>query len=215
MGQSPAPSAPSAVSCESPTSECPVCRGIGWLYPVKDGMVVYDQIIRCYCKAEQDKQGKIERFMKYCQLPQNTELLTFETFKVKNRLDLKKAYGLALQIAEEKGDVKWLTLTGNVDSGKTHLAIAICRRWLARGKPARYSFVPSLLRELKSGFDLEGEESYQAKFNMLCRVPLLVLDDLGVEKPTDWAQEQLQMLIHERGINAMPLVVTTNLPIDN
>lgn len=152
--------------------------------------------------------------MKYCQLPQDTERLTFETFKVGKRPDLKKAYGLALQLAKEEGRVKWLTLTGNVDSGKTHLAIAICRQWLARGRPARYSFVPSLLRDLKKGFDLEGELSYQAKFDMLCHVPLLVLDDLGVEKPSDWAREQLQMLVHERGINAMPLVITTNLPID-
>ncbi len=192
-----------------------MCQDIGFLNPLlADGRPDYSSIIRCQCRTEQDAADRQQRYMKYCQLPQNTEHLTFETFQTKKRADLKKAYDLALRLANEDSAIKWLTLIGNVDTGKTHLAIAICRRWLARGKAARYSFVPSLLRELKKGFELDGEQSYQAKFNMFCHVPLLVLDDLGVENPSVWAREQLQMLVHERGINALPLVVTTNLPLD-
>ena len=101
-----------------------------------------------------------------------------------------------------------------VDRGKTHLAIAICREWLKKGKTAKYAFVPLLLDELKAGFQSEGANSYQARFDFYCKVNLLVLDDLGAGKKTDWAIEKLETLIDYRYINNLPLVVTTNKDLD-
>jgi DNA replication protein DnaC len=139
--------------------------------------------------------------------------MTFESFKTAANKSLADAKAAALQLADETGEVKWLTLLGGVDRGKTHLAVAICRRWLSRDKAARYSFVPLLLNELRDGFELLGDQSYRQRFQMLCNVPLLVLDDLGVERTTSWGIEQLQTIIHYRGNQGLPLVVTSNKPL--
>jgi len=161
---------------------------------------------------EDDEQRKNERFLKMCQLPSGSQHMTLENFR--RNPGMKEAYDAALQLADESSDIKWVTLMGGVDRGKTHLGIAICRRWLQRGKAARYAFVPTLLDELRQGFEREGEESYAMKFNFYCNVPMLVLDDLGTEKRSDWVTEKLDTIVDYRYINALPLVVTTNLPMD-
>jgi len=154
---------------------------------------------------------KVASMLKHCQLPEATENMTFKNFKVDSVT--KEAYGAAQKIANED-ELKWLTLIGPVDVGKTHLAVAICRRWLERGKPARYAYVPLLLDELRAGFELEGDYSYRAKFEFFCNVPLLVLDDLGVERSTGFARENLNTIIDYRYMHALPLVVTLNKRID-
>ena len=116
-----------------------------------------------------------------------------------------------MELADETSDFKWLILLGEVDCGKTHLAIAICQRWLARGRPAYYVFVPLMLDGLRRGYNREGEESYEAKLDFLMTtVDLLVLDDLGVQTPTPWAMERLMMIIDSRSLSGLPLVVTAN-----
>jgi DNA replication protein DnaC len=74
--------------------------------------------------------------------------------------------------------------------------------------------VPLLLKELKDGFHQLGEQSYSIRLNQLCNIPLLVLDDLGVEKSTDWGREQLQTIIDYRSMNALSIVVTSNKRLD-
>ena len=91
-------------------------------------------------------------------------------------LGLKGVYEAALAMAA--GELKWLTLVGPVDTGKTHLAIAICRRWLSDGKVARYVYVPLLLDELRGGYE-DKERSYDERLRHFMDVPLLVMDDLG------------------------------------
>ncbi len=153
--------------------------------------------------------------MKYCQLPAKSEHMTFANFDDSRSLSLKVAKTVARELAQELGNIRWLTFLSEVGRGKTHLAIAICHYWLSKGKAARYTFVPLLLKELRDGFELEGERSYRQAFDRICNIPLLVLDDLGVEAPTVWGQEQLQTIIHFRGISGLPLVVTSNKDLSN
>ncbi len=194
--------------------KCQICRDIGFVHPVENGKVCYDSVIPCKCMTEALEKERQERYMKLCELPEDTEHMTLENFKVGRNTSLIEAKDSAKVLADGGGEIKWLTLIGKVDRGKTHLAVAICRCWLERGKTTRYAFVPLLLKELRDGFDLEGEHSYRIKMDFLCNVPLLALDDLGLERPTAWAQEQIQMIVHYRGINGLPLVVTSNKPLD-
>lgn len=197
---------------EDEGERCPICKGAGFVHPLKmDGKPDYSRVIPCSCAVENLREQKAQHYLKYCQLPADTEHMTFERFQIDEAS--REAYNAALSLAEE-GGLKWLTLLGHVDRGKTHLAIAICRRWLERGKAARYAYVPLLLNELRRGFDLEGEEAYQYRFDLFCQIPLLLLDDIGVQKPSVWAMEQLHTIIDYRYINALPLVVTLNRQID-
>lgn len=204
---------------ESPSTNerfnCDKCRDLGVVHPLVDGKVDYSQVIACSCQIPIIVKERTERYLKRCHLPANIEHYTFENFKTYGNERLSLALKYAQELAEGREEIKWLTLFGKVDRGKTHLAVATCRCWLERGKAARYAFVPLLLNELRSGYDLKGEQSYSQTFDFLCRVDLLVLDDLAVEKATPWAREQLQIIVHYRGINGLPLMITTNRPIDD
>src|SRR5918994_1013093 len=72
--------------------------------------------------------------------------------------------------------------------------------------------VPLLLAEINRTFDRDSGDNYLAFFRRLCSVDLLVLDDLGAEKQTEWVLEQLYSIVNERWQDRSTIVVTTNLP---
>ena len=111
-----------------------------------------------------------------------------------------------------------LLLYGEPGRSKSHLAIAIALTFIARLKRVVYYHVGDLLDELRAGMRIErqlppGEYSSQAATSILNRcknLPLLVLDDLGVENETDWACEKLDTIVNHRYENALPTVITSN-----
>lgn len=192
---------------------CPICHDAHFIHPLRDGgKPDYSTVVPCTCVRDQLERERTQRLLRYCELPPGTAHMSFENFKVSPQL--QEAYDLAVQVAEDTGKVNWLTLMSGADRGKTHLAVAICRRWLQRGKPALYAYVPLILEELRRGFREEGDRSYEARFDRFLNVPLLVLDDLGAEYRTNWVQENLDTLIDYRLMHGLPLVVTTNTPLD-
>jgi chromosomal replication initiation ATPase DnaA len=80
--------------------------------------------------------------------------MTFEKFRQSRGLEdvIRQSRKVAA------GDLRWLTIVSEVNHGKTHLAVAICREWLKQGKPARYAYVPLLMEELRRGFQAKGDE---------------------------------------------------------
>ena len=191
---------------------CLICRDFHFVHPLgENGKVDYSTVVPCECVREQLERERVRNLLRYCELPIGTEHMTFENFKVTTAL--QEAYDLALQLAEG-GEVTWLTLMAGTKRGKTHLAIAICRRWLERGMPAKYAYVPLLFEELRRGFREEGDMSYEARFDRFLNIPLLVLDDLGTENETPWVQEKLDIIVDYRLVHGLPLVVTTNTPMD-
>lgn len=196
----------------APNCECRFCQGHHMVHPLlENGKPDYSQVVPCRCVKEAWEREKRQRLLAACELPAGTEHMTFETFRLNP--GLKEAYEAALALAEEKNTL-WLTLMSEIDRGKTHLAVAICRHWLARGKIARYAYVPLLLEELRRGFRREDDYSYESRFDYFLNVSLLVLDDLGVENRTDWVQEKLDTLVDYRLMNGLGLVVTTNCSME-
>lgn len=98
-----------------------------------------------------------------------------------------------------------LIVYGAVGTGKTHAVIAAVRAAHMRGCDVR--FVPSV--EL---LDLLRPPSEPSKLYELAEVDVLVIDDLGVQRDTDWTEERLYTLINRRWLETLPTVVTTNLP---
>lgn len=199
-----------------PIYKCNICKDFGSVHPrLPNGKPDYSMVVLCACRVEQLKQERMERILRLCELPYGSVKLTLDSFKTYNDSSLKDAYKCACELAEESGKLKWLTLMSDVDRGKTHLAIAICRKWLERSKPARYVYVPTMLDELRRGYNREGDESFDSQMEFLMTVSLLVLDDLGAQSSTPWAVEKLETIIDYRYINGLPLVVTCNMPVDD
>jgi DNA replication protein DnaC len=110
----------------------------------------------------------------------------------------------------EAGQGLWFD--GPVGTGKTSLAILVAKAARDAGRSFAVYPVPLLLAEIKRTFDRDSGDNYLAFFRRLCSVDLLVLDDLGAEKQTEWVLEQLFSIVNERWQDRQAIVVTTNLP---
>ena len=105
-----------------------------------------------------------------------------------------------------------LWFDGPVGTGKTSLAILVAKAAKDAGRSYAVYPVPRLLAEIKRTFDRDSNDNYMGFFRRLCTVDVLVLDDLGAEKQTEWVLEQLYSIINERWQDRRSIVVTTNIP---
>ena len=194
---------------------CPACQDFHFVYPLlESGKPDFTRVVPCTCQGERIESDRRQRMMEYCHLPEDRQDRTFDSFDTYTP-DLKAALAAAREVADPEGHLKWLTIMAKVDRGKSHLAYAICNEWLKRGIPARYVFVPDLLDELRQGYDRQDDHSFANVMQFYKTVPLLVLDDLGTEKPSPWVLEKLTTIINNRAESALHLVVTTNSSLDN
>ena len=104
----------------------------------------------------------------------------------------------------------WLLLTGGYGCGKTHLAAAIANQRLEEGQSAIFVVVPDLLDHLRTTFGPNSEASYDQLFDEVRNTSLLILDDLGVQSATPWAQEKLFQILNHRYNGQLPTVLSTN-----
>ena len=105
-----------------------------------------------------------------------------------------------------------LWFDGPVGTGKTSLAILVAKAAKDAGRSYAVYPVPRLLAEIKRTFDRDASDNYLGFFRRLCTVDVLVLDDLGAEKQTEWVLEQLYSIVNERWQDRRSIVVTTNIP---
>ena len=105
-----------------------------------------------------------------------------------------------------------MVLAGPPGVGKSHIAVATLRRYLRSGRcGCRFVAVPELLERLRAGYSAEAKESELAKLE---RYELLVLDDLGAARATDWSVDVQSSIISARHNQGRGLIVTTNLSLN-
>jgi DNA replication protein DnaC len=112
-----------------------------------------------------------------------------------------------------------LLLIGKAGSGKTHLAVGVLRGIALRRHPvdphfesfrSRFVVVPEFLDQLRERI---SDPSVPDPLPDLEAAPLLILDDLGREKPTPWVTDRLYVLINHRYNRMRPTIATTNYPL--
>ncbi len=125
---------------------------------------------------------------------------------------LRRVRTFIRSLGDNLGSGRGLWFDGPVGTGKTSLAVLVAKAAKDAGRSFAMYPVPMLLAEIKRTFDRDSGDNYLAFFRRLCSVDLLVLDDLGAEKQTEWVLEQLYSIVNERWQDRRSIVVTTNLP---
>ena len=200
--------------------QCPYCGGLGLLrLDVPIGHPDFGKIQVCTCRSQQIGQQARQRLFEFSHLEELSHL-TFDNFNPRGRVglwphqaeSLERAYNQARQYARSLNG--WLLIQGKYGCGKTHLAAAIANFTVSLGVPTLFITVPDLLDSLRYTFSDPGT-TFEERFEEIRRVPLLILDDFGTQNATAWAQEKLFQILNYRYINRLPLVVTTNLAMDD
>lgn len=199
---------------------CPICGGLGWLrqdLPITDPN--FGKLVRCVCKQKEVTQAAQRRLYETSNLDAFNGM-TFASFSVQGRLGLgddqvhSLQYGLS-QAQQFAGTPRgWLVLLGGYGCGKTHLAAAIANTCVEYGMGTIFLTVPDLLDWLRASYG-SPDTDYEQRFDEIRNVDLLVLDDLGTQNSTAWAEEKLFQIIDYRYTHKLPLVVTSNLRLED
>ena len=207
---------PNTSNTDSPDSTvCPLCKGLGYVREdVPVGHPHFGKLFPCRCKLAEIEQQRLERLRLLGNLSHLTHM-TFESFLPEGyglsgdkAANLRLAFDLARQYADHpKG---WLVLLGGYGCGKTHLAAAIANRVMMRGLPVLFIAVPDLLDHLRATFSPHSPVRYDERFEEIRTAPLLILDDLGTQSSTSWAQEKLFQILNYRYNARLPTVITSN-----
>lgn len=194
--------------------QCKACKGIeqcksdaeGMQYVIEMGPT--GKILPSYrmCKFKQLAvvNKRVERLLSSSRLPELFKCKTFDNFKRSNN---QEAFMAAQRVAND-AEGKGVLFYGPPGTGKTHLAAAIVNARLAQGMQAVFVTVPDLLADIRETIG-KGNETSEL-LEVVKDVDLLVMDDMGTERITQWVSEQLFSVINARLMRKKQTVVTTN-----
>lgn len=173
--------------------------------------------ISCKCDRDRAEQEKLrekliaqDRLRDNCFISRNQKVYTFENADEYTDKDIiRKAKNYVKHFEEMRKDNVGLLIYGSVGSGKTYLACAIANSIITE-----YSYTvkmrnfAQILNDLqKGGFNLDRNEYIE----QITNPTLLILDDFGIERNTEYALEQIYNVINARYLKARPTIITTNL----
>ena len=194
---------------------CLICHGVGF---VRQDLPLhhpdFGKLQICVCRQRETAERVHQRLFRLSNLDA-FQRMTFENFATQGRLGLgdKEVESLKFAINQASSyslELKgWLLFIGGYGVGKTHLAAAIANFAVGVGVPTLFLTVPDLLDWLRFAYD-STESTFEERFDEIRNIALLVLDDLGTQNATAWAQEKLYQIINHRYVNRLPTVITTN-----
>ncbi len=178
----------------------------------------FGRAVPCACRAVERELSRMEKLQRISQIGA-LQHCTFDTFLAdghgltpSKQLNLKMAYERAMSYAREpKG---WLVFKGGYGCGKTHLAAAIANYRLAMGHSVLFINTPDLLDHLRAAFGPNATTGYDERFEQVRNTRLLILDDLGAQSNSEWAQEKLYQIFNHRYNAHLPTIITTNLELE-
>ena len=204
-------------------ADCERCRGTGFeitSVPGPDGKDV-EVARRCTCQQVAGPDAS-ERRLEALRIPPRYEHCTFKTFKTgeASNLSAKEASAIAFSFcigyagrASSKRNDEGLGLifTGGTGTGKTHLAVAVLRE-LAEVHDVRGQFwdYHELMREIRNSYNPATAVTEYELLEPIIDLEVLLLDDLGAWKMTDWMNDTLFYILNRRYLARRPTIITTN-----
>lgn len=179
---------------------CPVCLGTGVEIVAGKGARP------CSCRT----QGVHTNLLARVRLPRRYEDCHFHNYAPQNPSQ-ERAFKFATRLAMEYPAVdQGLLLMGPVGVGKTHLAVSILKGLTERGFGCLFYEFGTLLKEIQDSYNSNTRSSELGVLAPVLNADVLVLDELGASKPTDWVRDTMAHVINTRYNDQKLTIFTTN-----
>lgn len=222
------PFAPGEIFFWSPTPERCTCQQAVEYWKEADRQAQAQKVQGERRKQMQAMEARMDRLVKKSGMRGRFQARTFERWKVtpENRRAFetcrKYASSFELMLPTRNGsrvtppkvERNGIFMVGGYGTGKTHLAAAVANSLINAGTPVICMTMIDMLARIKETFDRDTGASEAEVMRLYTEVPLLVIDDLGSEQPTEWGSTTIFSIINARYEGYMPTIVTSNCGAD-
>lgn len=191
-------------------ADCERCSGTGFQIIEREGREYAEP---CACRRVLSETGD---FLRACRIPPRYEecsLASFEAFNPSLASSVEKClrYSQGYPYLGSTDEGLGLLFTGDNGVGKTHLAVAVLRELVTtKGVRSRFWDFHELIREIKNSYNPETRTTELQVLEPVVETDLVLIDDLGAWKMTDWMNDTLFYLLNSRYIAKRPTIITTN-----
>jgi DNA replication protein DnaC len=189
------------MNSEIPNLEkCPRCDGSGW-EPVEGG------VRRCGCVAS----VRVERLIEEARIPKRYEHCDLDSY-LPNHESQKRAKIYVQRFLEKYPQIDvGLLFLGTCGVGKTHLAVALLKHVIVeKGDAGLFYDFRDLLREIQASWNSVSQASELDVLRPVLEAKVLILDELGANKPTEWVRDTIAHIINCRYNDKKLTIFTSN-----